>query len=61
MNDTKSASNAPTHIFYLVDKDVHGKNYYTRIGTGWAHRKGGGINFKLDGQLIVFPAPEQSA
>ena len=61
MNDTKSASKAPTHILYLTDKDENGKSYYTRIGAGWAHRKGGGINFTLDGRLVAFPAPEQSA
>jgi hypothetical protein len=59
--ETKTtASKTPTHFLFLADKDENGKSYYTRIGAGWAHRKGGGINFKLDGNLVAFTAPEKS-
>jgi hypothetical protein len=42
-----------------------GKNYSTRVGAGWIHRKGGGINVQLeavplDGRIVLFPVTEKS-
>jgi hypothetical protein len=66
MTDTdnnESASKAPTHTV-CVAQQSGGKTYWTRIGAGWQHKKGPGINLRLianpiDGCLSIFLASDQ--
>jgi hypothetical protein len=67
MTDTENnqpvASNAPTHII-SVPHESGGKTYWTRIGAGWQHKHGGGINFRsiahpIDGCFSIFPVSEK--
>ncbi len=40
--------NAPTHIAYHVRKVNEGKDFWTRIGSAWAHKDGKGFNIQID-------------
>lgn len=46
-NDEPVTSNAPTHSVSQVRK-INGKNYWTRVGSAWAHKSGNGFNLQLD-------------
>ena len=61
MNDsanTQPVSKSPTHIAYQVRDREHGKSFWTRIGSAWAHADGKGFNIQietvpLDGRITL--------
>jgi len=60
---TQPASKGPTHVAYHFRDLGDGKSFKTRLGAGWSHSKGNGINvrldtFPLDGRITLFPATE---
>lgn len=53
----KPATNKPTHEVFIVEGEGR-RAFWTRIGSGWAHQDGNGINVKLkvlpiDGRLAI--------
>jgi hypothetical protein len=43
-----ASAKAPTHIAYHVRKLKEGKDFWTRIGSAWAHKDGKGFNLQID-------------
>ena len=57
---TTTKKKAPTHNIYPTGAD--GKLDYTKGGVGFAHSKGGGVNFIINGQRWTsFPAKPKAA
>jgi hypothetical protein len=60
-------SSSPTFIAYAVKERGKGKkSFWTRIGSAWAHKNGGGFNLELealpvDGKIILMPPKAQDA
>jgi hypothetical protein len=50
-NQTETAVNpkAPTHYAYHVREGKGSDNFWTRIGSAWAHGDGLGFNIQLNG------------
>ena len=46
--NTKSSSNAPSHVSYQVRDREGTKGFWTRIGSAWAHSDGQGFNIQLE-------------
>lgn len=44
----QTSSNAPTHIAFQVREGKQGKDFWTRIGSAWAHKDGKGFSVQLD-------------
>jgi len=52
----------PQYDVFVSREVERGKNFYTRVGSGWEVAKGG-ISVRLDalpvnGQLVIFPAKD---
>jgi hypothetical protein len=63
--NNQPASKTPSHIAYHVKESKSGKDYWTRIGAAWAHKKGNGFNIQieivpLDGRITLLIASEKS-
>ncbi len=62
-------SNTPKfHAFSVRERDKGKKAIWPRVGTVWAHDKGGGFNLELealpvnfDGRLVLLPPKDKSA
>lgn len=57
-NKKPTASNAPSHVAYMVRDAKGGKSFWTRIGAAWQHEDGNGFNVQLDampfdGRLVL--------
>ena len=46
--DTKPAGRRPEHIAYNVQEGKDGKGYFQRVGAGWDHKDGKGIDVVLE-------------
>jgi len=60
-----SISKAPSHIAYHVRDRKDGDAYRTRVGSGWQHADGKGINIlietmPLDGRISLRVLTEKS-
>ena len=64
-NTQAASSKAPTHIAYQVRDRENAKGFWTRIGAGWAHADGKGVNLQLDavpldGRITLRTASEKA-
>jgi hypothetical protein len=60
-----AASKTPSHIAYQVSDRENGKNFWTRIGSAWAHGDGNGFNIQIEsvplsGRITLRIASEKS-
>ena len=58
-------TNTPDFVVYGVTQQAGKKDILTRIGAGWKHQKGDGMNLQIralplnfDGKIVLFPPKE---
>ena len=61
-------TNTPDFIVYGVTQQAGKKDILTRIGGGWKHQKGDGINLQIralplnfEGKIVLFPPKSDEA
>jgi hypothetical protein len=61
-------TNTPDFIVYGVTQQSGKKDILTRIGAGWKHQKGDGINLQIralplnfEGKIVLFPPKSDEA